>query len=115
VVSLRDGAALFVDLDGRVRGRCDETAPAPPRAGPRARHNLIDLIDAEDVLRLAGLPDDDDGSPEAEDALEDEGLGPRPRARTAPAAEATDVPTVTHALAAAPRDVVWLATSTGSG
>jgi hypothetical protein len=106
-VSLREGVALFVDAQGRVRGRCADSGPAGPPVRTRAAR---DVPDVEDVLRFAGLPDDDDGSPEAEDALEEEGLGPRPRARPTRVEE----PTVVQAIAAAPAgEVVWLATSSG--
>src|SRR5262249_4710618 len=61
----------------------------------------------EEVLRAAGLPDDD-STQEAEDALEDEGLGPRRRARPAPDA------VVPRALAAkGDAGAAWIATSSG--
>ena len=60
------------------------------------------------MLRAAGLPDDD-STPEAEEALEDEGLGPKRRTR--PLSDGGILP---HALAAGEAsDVVWIATSSG--
>ena len=67
-------------------------------------------MDADEALRAAGLPDDD-STPEAEEALEDEGLGPKRRTRPQPEADAGILP---HALAASEAsDVVWIATSSG--
>ena len=78
------------DGDGQTLGRCAGFAPPPRRSGgrPSARP------DAEETLRAAGLPDDD-GTPEAEEALEDEGLGPKRRTRPQP-----DGGILPHALAA---------------
>jgi hypothetical protein len=71
VAVLRDGTAWFLGRDGRVLGRCAEPAP-PAAARPRARARP-DGQDSEDVLRDAGFDADDD-SPEAEAALDDEGI-----------------------------------------
>ncbi|HSY37954.1 MAG TPA: hypothetical protein VLA79_00460, partial [Polyangia bacterium] len=55
--------------DGETLGRCAGFAPPPQKE----RRAALGGLDAEEVLRAAGLPDDD-STPEAEDALEDEGL-----------------------------------------
>ena len=104
VFALRGNAVVTFDAAGRELGRCARFE-APP-SGPAARAGAVD---AEEALRLAGLPDDDLDSSEAEEALEDEGLGPRRRARAVP-----DLGIVAHALAAsAAADQVWIATSAG--
>lgn len=102
--ALRGGEVVIFDGSGEQVGRCAGFG-APPRHETRA---LLGAPDAEQVLRAAGLPDDD-STPEAEDALEDEGLGPRRRPpSTAPA-------TVEVQALAASRsaDTVWIATSSG--
>jgi hypothetical protein len=92
------------DGHGETLGRCAGFAP-PPQKEKRA---ALGGLDAEEALRAAGLPDDD-STPEAEDALEDEGLGPKRRTRPQP--EAGILP---RALAASEAsDVVWIATSSG--
>ncbi len=94
------------DGDGETLGRCAGFAPPPQKE----RRAALGGLDAEEVLRAAGLPDDD-STPEAEDALEDEGLGPKRRARPQSEADAGILP---HALAASETsDVVWIATSSG--
>jgi hypothetical protein len=107
VAVLRDGTAWFLGRDGRVLGRCAE--PEAPAASRAREHERADGQDREDILRDAGF-DADDESPEAEDALDDEGMYPprrRPRLhRPAPA--------LPHRLAAARGStVVWIATSDG--
>jgi hypothetical protein len=93
------------DGDGETLGRCAGFAPPPQK---ESRRPPLGGLDADEALRAAGLPDDD-STPEAEDALEDEGLGPKRRARAQ--SEGGIVP---HALAAsAASDVVWIATSSG--
>jgi hypothetical protein len=105
--ALAGNRVVWFDADGRELGRCPrfETSPAERRraAAPAA-------LDADEVLRLAGLPDDDPDSSEAEDVLDDEGLTPRRRARpTAP-----EPPVLARAIAASPAsDDVWIATSAG--
>ncbi len=92
------------DDNGETLGRCAGFAPPPQKE----RRAALGGLDAEEVLRAAGLPDDD-STPEAEDALEDEGLGPKRRTR--PQSEGGILP---HALAASEvSDVVWIATSSG--
>jgi hypothetical protein len=102
--ALRGGEVVTFDGVGQSVGRCSGFA-SPPR---REAGASLGVPDAEEVLRAAGLPDDD-STPAAEDALEDEGLGPRRRTRALP--EAGVEP---HALAATrAADVVWIATSSG--
>ena len=103
--ALRANRVVSFDGAGRELGGCPrftESPPARPSPAPPA-------VDAEEALRLAGLPDDDPDSDEAEDVLEDEGLAPRRRRRT-PAEPGV----VARAIAAAPAwDDVWIATSAG--
>ena len=95
------------DGDGQALGRCAGFAPPPPRES-RERRAPLGGPDAEEVLRAAGLPDDD-STPEAEEALEDEGLGPKRRTRQQP-----DGGILPHALAVSEMsDLVWIATSSG--
>jgi hypothetical protein len=95
---------LTFDDDGQPLGRCAGFA-APPQSERRAP---IGAPDADEVLRAAGLDDDD--SPAAEEALEDEGLGPKRRPRPRP--ESGILP---RALAPDARadGAVWIATSSG--
>ena len=94
------------DGDGETLGRCAGFAPPPQKE----RRAALGGLDADEALRAAGLPDDD-STPEAEDALEDEGLGPKRRTRPQPQSDAGILP---HALAASEAsDVVWIATSSG--
>ena len=94
------------DGNGETLGRCAGFAPPPEKE----RRAALGGLDAEEALRAAGLPDDD-STPEAEEALEDEGLGPKRRTRAQSRSEAGIVP---HALAASETsDVVWIATSAG--
>jgi hypothetical protein len=99
---LGGGEVGTFDAEGRLLARCAAFV-APPRA---ERRPSLGAPDADEVLRAAGLPDDD-SIPEAEDALEDEGLGRRARARALP-----DTGTVPRALAANASGV-WIATSSG--
>jgi hypothetical protein len=99
---LGGGEVLTLDAQGRVVARCAGFA-APPRA---ERRPLLGAPDADEVLRSAGLPDDD-STPEAEEALEDEGLGKRRRAPLSP-----DAGIVPRSLAAG-ATAVWIATSAG--
>jgi hypothetical protein len=95
-----------LDSFGQTLGRCTGFAP-PPRKERRA---ALSGPDAEETLRAAGLPDDD-STPEAEEALEDEGLGPKRRTGPQPQSDAGILP---HALAVSgASDVVWIATSSG--
>jgi hypothetical protein len=102
--AMRGQEVVTFDDAGQPVQRCGNLA-APPEREARAS---IGAPDAEEVLRAAGLPDDD-STPEAEDALEDEGLGPRRRTRQSPelGVEARAV-AATHAA-----DAVWIATSSG--
>jgi hypothetical protein len=94
------------DGNGETLGRCAGFAPPPQKE----RRAPLGGLDAEEALRAAGLPDDD-STPEAEEALEDEGLGPKRRMRPQGLSEAGVLP---HALAtSAASAVVWIATSSG--
>jgi hypothetical protein len=103
--ALEGGEVLTFAGDGRPLGRCAGLS-SPPRT---ERHDLLGAPDAEEVLGAAGLPDDD-STPEAEDALADEGLGPRRRQR--PATVAGIVPRALAATGGAGE--VWIATSSGA-
>jgi hypothetical protein len=93
------------DGDGETLGRCAGFAPPPQKESRRAP---LGGLDADEALRAAGLPDDD-STPEAEDALEDEGLGPKRRTRAQ-----TEGGILPRALATSEAsDVVWIATSSG--
>ncbi len=93
------------DGEGEMLGRCAGFASPPQKESRRAP---LGGLDADEALRAAGLPDDD-STPEAEDALEDEGLGPKRRTRAQD--EGGILP---HALATSETsDVVWIATSSG--
>ena len=104
--ALTGGEVRTFDADGEALGRCAGfAAPAPME-----RRAALGGPDAEKVLRAAGLPDDD-STPEAEEALEDEGLGPKRRTRPEPHSQGGILP---HALATSgTSDVVWIATSAG--
>ena len=92
------------DGDGETLGRCARFAPPPQKE----RRASLGGPDAEETLRAAGLPDDD-STPEAEEALEGEGLGPKHRTRPQP--EGGILP---RALATSDAsDIVWIATSSG--
>ena len=104
--ALRANRVVALDATGREIGRCSRFE-APPPERPAAGSGS--LVDADEALRLAGLPDDDPDTPEAEDALADEGLLPRRRPRAS-----TDDGIVARAIAAsAAGDEVWIATSSG--
>ncbi len=100
---LGGGEVLTFDAEGRAVARCAGFT-APPRA---TRRSLLGAPDADEVLGAAGLPDDD-STPEAEEALEDEGLGRRRRA-----ASSADAGIVPRSLAAGATGV-WIATSSGA-
>jgi hypothetical protein len=101
---LRGGDVVTFDAGGQPLGHCGGFL-APPKS---EAHPLLVAPDAEEVLRAAGLPDDD-SSAAAEEALEDEGLGPRRRTRPGP-----DLGVEPRALAASrAADTVWIATSSG--
>ena len=104
--ALSGGEVRTFDANGETLGRCAGFAPPPQKE----RRAALGGMDAEEALRAAGLPDDD-STPEAEEALEDEGLGPKRRTRPQSEADAGILP---HALAASEAsDVVWIATSSG--
>jgi hypothetical protein len=94
--ALRSNAMVAFDGAGREVARCLRFDAASPerRAPPAAK-----ALDAEEALRLAGLPDDDLDSSAAEEVLDDEGLSSKRRAR--PALEDA---IIAHALAASPAD-----------
>jgi len=104
--ALRANAVVTFDAGGREIARCPRfAAPTPTRQPALA----VGPIDAQEVLRLAGLPDDDFQTAEAEEVLAAEGLAPRRRARATPSA-----PLMAHRLAAsASAHDVWIATSAG--
>jgi hypothetical protein len=103
--ALRGNTIVSFDAAGRELSRCNGFEPPPERAARSA----AGAIDADAALVLAGLPDDDPDSAEAEDALADEGLVPRRSVARAAAAAV-----VARALAAAPAtDDLWIATSAG--
>jgi hypothetical protein len=99
---LAGGEVRTLDAEGRILGRCAGFS-APPRT---RRQALRGAPDAEEVLRAAGLPDDD-STPAAEEALEEEGLGRR--SHGLPLLDAGAVP---RTLAASAGEV-WVATSSG--
>ncbi len=104
--ALRGNTVVTFDAGGREIARCArfETTPSARQPAP-----AVGPIDAQEALRLAGLPDDDLQTPEAEEVLAAEGLAPRRRARPAPVAAI-----VAHSLAAsAAADGVWIAASGG--
>ena len=100
--ALRGNTVVTFDAGGRERWRCSGFE-APPERDVRTR---AAIVDADAALALAGLPDDELDTPEAEDALADEGIVIRRQLARAVAAA-----TVVRALAAA--DDVWIATSAG--
>jgi hypothetical protein len=103
---LRANSVVALDDSGREIGRCPRFASTPPE---RPRAPALVTVDAEAALHLAGLPDDDFDSPEAEDVLDDEDLTPRRPPRPVP-----EQGVVARALAASPAsDDVWIATSAG--
>ncbi len=94
------------DGSGETLGRCAGFAPPPQKE----RRAALGGLDADEALRAAGLSDDD-STPEAEEALEDEGLGPKRRTRPQSPSDAGILP---RALATSEAsDVVWIATSSG--
>ncbi len=109
--ALRANTVVTFDAGGREIARCPRfEAPPPTRQSALA----VGPIDAQELLRLAGLPDDDFQTPEAEEVLAAEGLAPRRRARAAPTSPA--LPIMVHTLAAsasASANDVWIATSAG--
>lgn len=100
--ALRGNTVVTFDAAGRERWRCSGFE-APPERAARAP---APIVDADAALALAGLPDDELDTPEAEDALADEGIVMRRKLARAVAAA-----TVVRALSAA--DDVWIATSAG--
>ena len=106
IFALRGNTVVTFDESGRELARCARFESLPFERSARAHATNVD---AEEALRLAGLPDDDMDSVEAEDMLADEGLAPARRTRPVPA-EAI----VARAVAASPTaDDVWIATSAG--
>ncbi|MES1207755.1 MAG: hypothetical protein ABUS79_17610 [Pseudomonadota bacterium] len=100
--AIRDGTVLTFDGAGSPIGRCGRLMGATARRPPHPSR----LLDTADVLHDAGLPDDD-STPEAEEALDDEGgSSRRSTVRPEPAAVRA------HALAAT-ASRVWAATSDG--
>jgi hypothetical protein len=104
--ALGGGEVRTFDGDGETLGRCAGFAP-PPATGRRA---ALGGLEPDEVLRAAGLPDDD-STPEAEEALEDEGLESKRRTGPQPQSDGGILP---HAIAAGgTSDAVWIATSAG--
>ncbi len=100
--AIRDGTVLTFDASGSLVGRCGRPVDGAARRPPRP----FRLLDEADVLHDAGLSDDD-GTLEAEDALDDEGAwSHRAAARPEPQ------PIRPRALAAA-GGRAWAATSEG--
>jgi hypothetical protein len=98
------GAVVTFDGGGRPIRRCAALEARPERALPRRPL----AFDAEDLLRLGGLPDDDTTTTDAEDLLRDEGIARPARRRVS-----ETIPEV-RALAADPSaNRVWIATSIG--
>ncbi len=84
VVAIRRDQVVVLGASGEVLGRLDhEHGPAPEPVKKRRPS-------AEEVLELAGIPDEDLESDVAEEALEDEGAGASGGRRRAPAAERVD-------------------------
>jgi hypothetical protein len=102
--ALGGGSVEVFDGEGRALGSCARFEPPPAHA----ERGTVAAPDAEEALAAAGLADDDD-STDAEDALEAEGLGPRPRRRPSP----TAVVEVRDLAASASAHEVWIATSSG--
>ena len=103
--ALRGNTVVSFDASGYESWRCDGFEAPPERV---ARTHAA-AVDADAALTLAGLPDDEPDTPEAEDALADEGLVIR--RKLAPAVAAA---IVVRALAAADiSDDLWIATSAG--
>jgi hypothetical protein len=104
--ALGGGEVRTLDGEGQTLGRCAGFAPPPPKKQRAAFGGL----DEEEALRAAGLADDD-STPEAEEALADEGFGPKRRTRPPSLSDAGILP---HAIAASDTsDAVWIATSSG--
>jgi hypothetical protein len=107
--ALRANTVITFDAGGREIARCPRFEAPPPTRQPVL---AVGPIDAQELLRLAGLPDDDFQTPEAEEVLAAEGLVPRRPHGSAPGAPTS--PTMAHALAAsASANDVWIATSAG--
>jgi len=101
--ALRGNNVVTFDAAGHERWRC-AGFDAPPE---RAARTSTAIVDADAALDLAGLPDDELDTPEAEDALADEGI-----VIARKVARAVATATVVRALAASGDDV-WIATSAG--
>ena len=100
--ALRGNTVVTFDATGLERWRCSGFEAPPERA---VRSPAL-IVDADAALALAGLPDDELDTPEAEDALADEGIVIRRKL-----ARAVATATVVRGLSAA--DAVWIATSAG--
>ncbi|HVR00655.1 MAG TPA: hypothetical protein VMT47_00860, partial [Polyangia bacterium] len=104
MATLRDGALVLLDADGRVSGGCRGGAAA---VGPGPRRDAT-ALSREEVLGEAGFSPED-VSPEAEELLDDEGIDPR--ARRAPVNATLGAP---RALSlAASDDAAWIGTIDG--
>jgi hypothetical protein len=115
IAALRGGRVLLLDHAGQLVGRCAELEAPDEGARAAAARPRRAPADAEEVLRQAGLSDDDteDEDADVEEALDDEGLG---RARRRPPAGVPPAPggVIAQRLAvAAGRDTIWIATSAG--
>src|SRR5678810_774825 len=82
IFALRGNTVVTFDESGRELARYARFEPLPFERSARAHATNVD---AEEALRLAGRPDDDMDSVEAEDVLADEGLAPARRTRPVPA------------------------------
>jgi ligand-binding sensor domain-containing protein len=104
LAALTASGVALLDGAGRPLARC----AGFDAAAPRAEHDRVGALDADEALAGAGLPDDDD-STDGEDALADEGLGSGRRRRASAV-----LPPLPRDLAADPfEDAVWIATSDG--
>ena len=80
IAVLRRDQVVVLRASGEVLGRLDHEHGTAPQAGKKRRAN------ADEVLDLAGIPDDDLESDAAEDLLDDEGAAPSGARRRATAA-----------------------------
>ena len=72
VAAIRRDQVVVFRASGEMLGRVDDDHGPAPAAAKKRRAN------ADEVLDLAGIPDDDLESEVAEEALDDEGGGPAP-------------------------------------
>jgi hypothetical protein len=103
--ALRGNTVVTFDRARNEISRCARFEAPPARSTPPP----VGPVDAQEVLRAAGLPDDDFQSAEAEELLANEGLAPRRRR-----AVTAETPILARMLAASgASDDVWIATTGG--